>query len=55
MTACGHDQALERFRIIQPFLEEGVALAAIAQNHRIPYTHGTAVGQPLSHRRSGRP
>ena len=27
MTATGYDQALERFRIIRPFLEEGIALA----------------------------
>ena len=33
MTASGHDQALERFRIIRPFLEEGVALATIARHH----------------------
>jgi hypothetical protein len=36
MTSCGLDQALERFRIIKPFLEEDVALATIAQQHRIP-------------------
>jgi len=35
MTASGHAQALERFRMIQPFLEEGVALAAIARHHGI--------------------
>ena len=35
MTPTGHDQALERFRIIRPFLEEGVALAAIARHHGI--------------------
>ena len=33
MTASGHDEALERFRIIRPFLEEGVALATIARHH----------------------
>lgn len=33
MTVSGHDQALERFRIIRPFLEEGVALATIARHH----------------------
>jgi putative transposase len=35
MTASGPDQALEGFRIIRPFLEEGVALAAIARHHGI--------------------
>ena len=35
MTASGPDQALERFRIIRPFLEEGIALAAIARQHGI--------------------
>lgn len=35
MTTSGEDQALERFRIIRPFLEEGVALAAIARHHGI--------------------
>jgi putative transposase len=35
MTASGHEQALERFRMIRPFLEEGVALAAIARHHGI--------------------
>src|SRR6266702_5651076 len=35
MTASGPDQALERFRIIRPFLEEGIALAAIARHHGI--------------------
>lgn len=36
MTASGLDQALERFRIIRPFLEEDVALAAIVRHHGIP-------------------
>lgn len=35
MTAFGHDQALERFRIIRPFLEEGVSLAEVARHHGI--------------------
>jgi putative transposase len=36
MTASDEDQALQRFRIIRPFLEEGVVLAAIARHHGIP-------------------
>jgi putative transposase len=37
MTAASDtDQALERFRIIRPFLEERVALAAIARHYGIP-------------------
>jgi putative transposase len=35
MTTIGHDQALERFRIIRPFLEEGVALTTIVRHHGI--------------------
>jgi putative transposase len=35
MPASGPDQALERFRIIRPFLEEGIALAAIARQQGI--------------------
>jgi putative transposase len=35
MTASSSDQALARFRIIRPFLEEGVGLAAIARHHGI--------------------
>jgi putative transposase len=35
MTALGDDQALQRFQIIRPFLEDGIALTAIARHHGI--------------------
>jgi putative transposase len=50
MIASGPNQALERFRIIRPCLEEGVSLAAVARHHGIPLR---TIRRWVSHYRTG--
>ena len=46
--------ALERFRTLRPFLEEGVPLAQIAQEHELSERHLTPLGKGLSAERARR-
>ena len=46
--------ALGRFQILRPYLEEGVPLTRIAQEHHLGRTHADPVGRQLPPARTGR-